>query len=107
MLPVSLVPSATDVKQVPATYAKPFRQWPKNDFRDTHAVAEAVQRPTTRFVPAKTNDQLDFKRHRVRSRLVSKRTAVINQIRSPRMVPHLRGRHTGLEFDNYRGSKGQ
>ena len=29
---------------------------PKNDFRDAHAVAEAVQRPTTRFVPAKTNE---------------------------------------------------
>ena len=47
-----------DVKQVPATYAKPFRHGHKNDFRDAHAVAEAVQRPTTRFVPAKTNEQL-------------------------------------------------
>ena len=46
-----------DVKQVPPTYAKPFRQEHKNDFRDAHAVAEAVQRPTTRFVPAKTNEQ--------------------------------------------------
>src|SRR5262249_49742046 len=71
-----------DVKQVPATYAKPFRQGHKNDFRDAHAVAEAVQRPTTRFVPAKTDEQLDLQAlHRVRSRLVSERTAVINQIR--------------------------
>ena len=70
-----------DVKQVPPTYAKPFRQGHKNDFRDAHAVAEAVQRPTTRFVPAKTNEQLDLQAlHRVRSRLVSERTAVINQI---------------------------
>ena len=70
------------VKQVPPTYAKPFRQGHKNDFRDAHAVAEAVQRPTTRFVPAKTNEQLDLQAlHRVRSRLVSERTAVINQIR--------------------------
>ena len=69
-----------DVKQVPPTYAKPFRQGHKNDFRDAHAVAEAVQRPTTRFVPAKTNEQLDLQAlHRVRSRLVSERTAVINQ----------------------------
>jgi hypothetical protein len=44
------------VKQVPPTYAKPFRQGHKNDFRDAHAVAEAVQRPTTRFVPAKTDE---------------------------------------------------
>src|SRR5439155_21696027 len=72
-----------DVKQVPPTYAKPFRQGQKNDFRDAHAVAEAVQRPTTRFVPAKTDEQLDLQAlHRVRSRLISERTAVINQIRS-------------------------
>ena len=71
------------MKQVPPAYAKPFRQGHKNDFRDAHAVAEAVQRPTTRFVPAKTDEQLDLQAlHRVRSRLVSERTAVINQIRS-------------------------
>ena len=71
-----------DVKQVPPAYAKPFRQVHKNDFRDAHAVAEAVQRPTTRFVPAKTDEQLDLQAlHRVRSRLVSERTAVINQMR--------------------------
>ena len=71
-----------DVKQVPPAYAKPFRQEQKNGFRDAHAVAEAVQRPTTRFVPAKTDEQLDLQAlHRVRSRLVSERTAVINQIR--------------------------
>jgi transposase len=41
--------------------------------------AEAVQRPTTRLVPAKTYEQLDLQAlHRVWSRLVSKRTAVIN-----------------------------
>ena len=66
-----------DAKQVPPAYAKPFRQGHKNDFRDAHAVAEAVQRPTTRFVPAKTDEQLDLQAlHRVRSRLVSERTKV-------------------------------
>src|SRR6201982_611063 len=71
-----------DVKQVPATYAKPFRQGHKNDFRDAHAVAEAVQRPTTRFVPAKTNEQPHLQElHRAPSPLGSERTAVINQIR--------------------------
>lgn len=71
-----------DVKQVPPAYAKPFRQGHKNDFRDALAVAEAVQRPTTRFVPPKSNEQLDLQAlHRVRTRLVSQRTAVINQIR--------------------------
>src|SRR5215470_5887266 len=34
-----------NVKQVPPAYARPFRQGHKNDFRDAHAVAEAVQRP--------------------------------------------------------------
>ena len=43
-----------DVKQVPPAYAKPFRQGHKNDFRDAHAIAEAVQRPSTRCVPVKT-----------------------------------------------------
>jgi len=72
-----------DVRQVPPVYAKPFRQTHKNDFRDAHAVAEAVQRPTTRCVPPKTDEQLDLQAlHRVRYRLIGQRTAVINQIRS-------------------------
>jgi transposase len=59
-----------DVRQVPPVYAKPFRQSHKNDFRDAHAVAEAVQRPTTRCVPAKTDEQLYLQAlHRVRYRL--------------------------------------
>ena len=72
-----------DVRQVPPVYAKPFPQTHKNDFRDAHAITEAVQRPTTRFVPAKTDEQLDLQAlHRVRYRLVGQRTPVINQIRS-------------------------
>jgi transposase len=71
-----------DVRQVPAFYAKPFRPVHKNDFRDALAVAEAVQRPTARCVPAKTDEQLDLQAlHRVRSRLAGERTAIINQIR--------------------------
>src|SRR3974377_149878 len=71
-----------DVKQVPPTYAKPFRQGHKNDFRDAYAVAEAVQRPSTRCVPVKTDDQLELQAlHRVRSRLIGEATAVNNNIR--------------------------
>jgi transposase len=71
-----------DARQVPPFYIKAFRQAHKNDFRDAHAVAEAVQRPTTTCVPAKTDEQLDLQAlHRVRYRLVGQRTAVINQIR--------------------------
>ena len=77
-----LIALGHDVKQVPPVYAKPFRQGHKNDFRDAHAIAEAVQRPSTRCVPVKTDDQLDLQAlHRVRSRLISERPAVINQIR--------------------------
>jgi transposase len=77
-----LVALGHEVKQVPPTYSRPFRQGHKNDFRDAHAVAEAVGRPSTRCVPIKTDGQLDLQAlHRVRSRLISNRTAVINQIR--------------------------
>jgi transposase len=54
----------------------------KNDYRDAEAIAEAVQRPTMSFVTIKTPAQMDLLAlHRVRSRLVSLRTGVINQIR--------------------------
>jgi transposase len=77
-----LVALGHEVKQVPPAYSKPFRQGHKNDFRDAHAVAEAAERPLTRCVPIKTDEQLDLQAlHRVRSRLISNRTAVINQIR--------------------------
>jgi transposase len=77
-----LVALGHEVKQVPPAFSKPFRQGQKNDFRDAHAVAEAVQRPSTRCVPIKTDDQLDLQAlHRVRSQLVGDRTAVINQLR--------------------------
>jgi transposase len=72
-----------DVKLIPAQFVIPFRKSHKNDFRDAEAIAEAVLRPTMRFVPTKTVEQLDLQAlHRVRSRLVSERTAVVNQIRA-------------------------
>ena len=41
-----------------------------------------MQRPSTRCVPIKTDNQLDLQAlHRVRSRLIGDRTAVINQLR--------------------------
>jgi transposase len=50
---------------------------------DAEAIAKAVDRKNMRFVPIKTDDQLDLQAiHRVRDRLISRRTAVINQIRA-------------------------
>src|SRR5437660_12369612 len=57
----------------------------KNDFNDAEAIAEAVQRPTMKFVATKTTEQLDLQAlHHVRERLVSQRSGIINQIRAVR-----------------------
>jgi transposase len=72
-----------DVRLMPAQYVRPFVKTQKNDYIDAEAIAEAVQRPTMRFVPLKTVDQLDLQAlHRVRDRLVARRTGVINQLRA-------------------------
>ncbi|MGH9524719.1 MAG: IS110 family transposase [Terriglobales bacterium] len=71
-----------DVRLIPAQFVKPFLKSNKNDFLDAEAIAEAVARQNMRFVPIKTDDQLDLQAlHRVRDRLVHHRTALINQIR--------------------------
>ena len=68
-----------DVRLMPAQYVKTN----KSDYIDAEAIAEAVQRPRMRFVPIKTEEQLDLQAlHRVRERWVMRRTAVANQIRS-------------------------
>jgi transposase len=72
-----------DARLMPAKYVRPYNKGQKNDFRDAAAIAEAVQRPTMRFVATKTTDQLDLQAlHRVRERLVGQRTGIINQIRA-------------------------
>jgi len=72
-----------DVRLIAAQFVKPFVKSNKNDFVDAEAIAEAVERKNMRFVPIKTDDQLDLQAiHRVRDRLVSRRTAVINQTRA-------------------------
>src|SRR6204780_5624105 len=71
-----------DARLMPAQYVKPYVKTNKSDYIDAEAVAEAVQRPTMRFVPIKTEEQLDLQAvHRVRERWVMRRTAVVNQIR--------------------------
>ena len=71
-----------EVRLMPAQYVKPFVKTNKNDFIDAEAIAEAVSRPSMRFVPIKTDDQLDMQSlHRVRERWIMRRTSVVNQIR--------------------------
>src|ERR1700749_954401 len=71
-----------EVRLIPAQYVKAFVKTNKNDYIDAEAIAEAVGRPRMRFVPIKTDDQLDMQSlHRVRESWVGRRTSVINQIR--------------------------
>ena len=77
-----LIAQGHDVRLIPPQYVKPFVKSHKNDLLDAEAIGEAVQRPTMRFVPLKTMEQLDLQAiHRLRTRLVARRTAVINQMR--------------------------
>src|SRR5215471_4223884 len=72
-----------DARLMPGKYVRAYSKGQKNDFRDAEAIAEAVQRPTMKFVATKTSEQLDLQAlHRVRERLVSQRTGIINQIRA-------------------------
>ena len=71
------------VRLMPPQYVKAFVKSNKNDYRDAEASAEAVQRPTMRFVPLKSEAQLDLQTvHRARQALVGRRTALINQLRA-------------------------
>src|SRR5258705_13502988 len=72
-----------DARLMAAKYVRPYSKGQKNVSREGEAIAEAVQRPTMKFVATKTADQLDLQAlPRVRERLVSQRTAIINQIRA-------------------------
>ena len=56
-----------DARLMPARYVRPYSKGQKNDFRDAEAIAEAVLRPTMKFVAIKTVEQLDLQAlHRVR-----------------------------------------
>ena len=71
------------VRIIPAQFVKPFLKSNKNDARDAEAIAEAVVRPTMRFVEIKAKAQVDLQApHRVRDRIVSNRTQLICQMRA-------------------------
>ena len=70
------------VKMMAPQFVKPYVKSNKNDARDAEAIAEAVTRPTMRFVPIKGIEQQDvLMLHRVRELAMKQRTAHGNQIR--------------------------
>ena len=71
-----------EVKLMAPQYVKPYVKTNKNDLRDAEAIAEAVTRPSMRFVPIKNVAQHDLQAlHRVRERLMGARTALVNERR--------------------------
>jgi transposase len=70
-----------EVKLMAPQFVKPYVKANKHDSRDAEAIAEAVTRPTMRFVPIKDVDQQDIQAlHRVRERLIGERTALVNAV---------------------------
>lgn len=70
------------VKLIPPQFVKPYVKAHKNDAVDAEAICEAVSRPGMRFVTVKTVDQqVMLSVHRVRSRVVKARTALVNEVR--------------------------
>lgn len=71
------------VRIIPAQFVKPYVKSNKNDTIDAAAIAEAVTRPTMRFVEVKTVGQVDLQAlHRIRNLMVTNRTRLICQMRA-------------------------
>lgn len=63
-------------------FVTPYVKSNKNDRNDAEAICEAVGRPSMRFVPRKSSEQLEIQAvHRIRQRLISDRTRLVNQVR--------------------------
>ncbi len=70
------------VKLINPKYVKPYVKGSKNDKNDAIAIASAARDPEMRFGEVKTQEQQDVQStHRIRSQLISQRTALSNQIR--------------------------
>ena len=71
-----------EVHLIPAQHVKPFVRGNKNDHNDAIAIAEASWRPNLKYVPLKTVEQQDIQAlHRIRDKLIRRRTSVVNQVR--------------------------
>ena len=70
------------VRLMPPAYVKPYVKRGKTDAADAEAIAEAVTRPTMRFVAVKSAEQQAvLMLHKVRDLLVRQRTMLINALR--------------------------
>lgn len=70
------------VRLISPQFVTPYVKSNKNDRNDAEAICEAVGRPSMRFVPPKSVDQLAVQAvHRIRRRLVANRVRLVNQIR--------------------------
>ena len=71
-----------DVRLISPQFVKPYVKSNKNDRNDAEAICEAISRPSMRFVPPKSSEQLAIQAvHRIRRRLVADRTRLANQVR--------------------------
>jgi transposase len=71
-----------EVRLMPPQYVKPYVKTNKHDAADAEACCEAVQRPSMRFVPVKSETQQSLLMlHRIRDRLVAERTGTISAVR--------------------------
>lgn len=70
------------VRLIPPQFVTPYVKSNKNDANDAEAICEAMSRPNMRFVAVKSVEQQDIQAtHRIRSELMTQRTAKANQIR--------------------------
>ncbi len=77
-----LIKLGHQVRLIAPQFVKPYVKSGKNDANDAEAICEAASRPTMRFVPIKTAEQQAGQSlHRIRSRLIRARTALVNEIR--------------------------
>lgn len=71
-----------EVRLISPQFVKPYVKGNKNDANDAEAICEAISRPGMRFVATKNVEQQAMQSvHRVRSRVVRARTALVNEIR--------------------------
>lgn len=71
-----------EVKLISPQFVKPYVKSGKNDANDAEAICEAASWRSMRYVALKTAEQrAGYGLHRVRSRLVKSRTALVNEIR--------------------------